>query len=322
MNPRVSLVIINYGTPHLVVALLGSLGRHADAGLVLEAVIVDNGYRERGDCRGAVDPGRYPFPVRFVANQQTSYASGVNRGAAVARGELIAVANTDLEWPADSTIRFLLDALDADPSVGAVGPQLVFPDGSWQRSVGRFPSLWEGWRAAFSLDLIHGAYATWRHRRGPSVRYRQVDYLYGAFLIVRRECFDALNGFDERFTFYGEDTDFCLRAARAGWKRLFVPSTRIIHVRGASSTAVESRAFSQKSLAAKRTFVRHHAGAWQAKCYALLQFVSAWELAASYRVVAAVRRTQRWRQRAAEARDGLAAVAALGLKVEPLGPAA
>ncbi len=312
MTDQVSLVVINFGTPALVRRLLDSLREHRDAALLVDVVVVDNGFPQRGDVRTSIRPADYAFPVRVVQNEATSYASGVNRGASACAGPLIAVANSDLEWPSEGGIGPLVTALGEDRTASIAGPQLLYPDGAWQRSFGRFPSLSEGLRALLLLDVVRGGLASLAHDRASRGRRRRsVDYVDGAFMLVRRECFLALGGFDETFAFYGEDADFCWRAARAGWRCLFVPTARLVHIRGASSTAVASVEYLQKLLLAKRAFVARHFGAVQARWYGRLQRLGAWEVAVAYTVLATALRSSAWRKRATLARHTAQAAAVL-----------
>lgn len=300
---QVAIVIVNYGTPQLVGRLLDSLRVHPDAALVAEAVLVDNGFPTRGDLRQAIRPQDYTFPVRFVQNADTSYASGANRGAAVTSQPLIAISNSDIEWPTGGGIRPLLNRMQRESQIGVGGPGLLYPDGSWQRSFGRFPSLLEQVRALLFLEILDGARTSWSHRRGRAERIRPVDYVDGAFMMIRRACFERLGGFDESFPFYGEDSDFCWRAARAGWRRVCVPTAQLIHLRGASSRALDSARYMQRFEAARREFVARHFGERNARWFMWLERVVSYELAAAYGILGAVRRTPAWRRRAHLARS-------------------
>lgn len=294
-----SLIVINFGSHQLVANLLSSLREHADRTLMREVIVVDNGYPDMGDARTVVRGERYPFPIRFVQNSERSYASGINRGAEVSVGEYVTVVNNDVQWLPEWSIAPVLHAMTADPCVGIAGLQLVFPDGSWQRSYGRFPSLSEGLRTALFMDVLLNALAAVRHRLGLGRRRpKRVDYVDGAFMLIRRQCLRSLGGFDERFRFYGEDPDFCWRAAEAGWTSLFVPSTRLMHMRGASSTNVAAGEFALKKLQAKLAVVDRHFGRRHADLYARLQRWTAREFALVYNAIARLVPTQAWRRRA------------------------
>ena len=298
MIGSVSVIVINFGSPRLVRNLLASLSNHPDRELVCEVVIVDNGYPETGDSRQALSPSDYRFAVKFVQNTARSYASGINRGAEQCRGKTIIVSNNDVEWVAGSRIKPLLQLLESDRKIGVAGPQLVFPDGSWQRSYGRFPSLRQGIQALFLSELAHNALQARRFNAGKARhRPKHVDYVDGAFMVIRRECLNALGGFDEAYGFYGEDPDFCWRARQKGWTSVFVPTARIMHVRGASSTITAPVEFSAKALSARCQFIVQRSGMASAAVYARLQQFRAKELLGLYKMIASIRRTPPWERR-------------------------
>lgn len=313
-----SLAVINYGTPHLVRGLLDSLASHPDRAMVRECLIVDNGFPKGGDSRHAVSPAEYPFPVRFHQNPGRSYASGVNSGVARSDGEAVAILNSDISWLESATVSPLMEALATHPDVGIVGPQLVFPGGSWQRSHGPFPSLREGIASLLLVDSWRNALMAVRFGRGTPARAPfPVDYVDGAFMVVRRSCFDAHGGFDEAFPFYAEDMDFCWRARRAGWRTLFVPAARVVHIRGASTWAIQPAHYLERLYAARCLFVARTAGPRAARWYSRLQGARAAELAAVYAGVAALLGGAAWQRRAAAARAAAAAARRVGREPTP-----
>jgi GT2 family glycosyltransferase len=312
MRSSTSLLVVNFGTPQLVRNLLDSLRDHPDRVALQEVVIVDNGFPAHGDASTAVPASDYPVPVRFVRNEATSYASGVNAGIAACTGQIIAVANSDLLWMPDGSILPALQAMAHDPRIGVAGPQLLYPDGSWQRSHRSFPSFAQALRSLLLVEVLLGGLAVRRHRLGTGrTKPRRVDYVDGALMLIRRECLAAVGGFDERFPFYGEDADFCHRVARAGWVRVFVPQARVIHLRGASSTAVASVPYLEKLLAARTAFVERHRGRRRASWYTTLQLVAMWELALVYTLISGIVRTPAWHRRARLARAAARAAANL-----------
>ena len=111
MSAPLSVLVVNFGTPELVSQLLASLASHDDRALVRELIVVDNGFPGRGDSRRSVTAEGLPFPVRFAQNAGTSYASGVNRAAALAGGDMLVVCNSDVEWLEHESVAPLVDAI-------------------------------------------------------------------------------------------------------------------------------------------------------------------------------------------------------------------
>jgi len=298
-----SVIVINYGVRGLLSNFLKSMTYYADFNLVRELVIVDNGYPLQGDSRDRVDASLFPFKIKFVQNSENSYASGVNRGVAVASEEILVIANNDIEWLPTSSINSLVDCLERDPRIGVVGPQLIYPDGSWQRSYGRLPSVKEAMMSLTMLDSMwHGIVRLVFGHNWLPTRPKRVGYIDGAFMVVRRSCFEELGGFNEEYSFYGEDADFCWRAWKNGWKVVFVPDARVMHLRGASSTADALGDYTIRLIKAKQKFVQDHFGIHQAKWYRRLIKIALLERFILYNFVAKLIHSPRWQRRAFEAR--------------------
>jgi len=298
-----SLVIVNFGPPTLLLRCLASLARSPDALLVREIIVVDNGHPATTDSAAAVRAAAHPFHIRIVPNAETSYSSGVNRGAVQADGDLLLIANSDVEFIPDRSLRHLIDHLARNPRVGVLGPQLTYPNGEWQRSHGRIPSVGQALISATLLDSVaRGLEALCFHAGLGVGRAWRVGYVDGAFLLTRRSCFETLGGFDERYSFYGEDVDYCWRATRAGWGVRFLPTARILHVRGGSSAATAPWEYAVRLLEANMDFVQHHFGPARARWYRRLLTFIAMERAVLYTVAGAVTGSPRLQRLGTDAR--------------------
>lgn len=297
----VSLIIVHYGDPGLLWNLLASLEQHPDKKLIDEVIIVNNGLSLDKGERVRLETYKN-LPVKIADNPQNSYASGVNHGVATSHGDILVISNNDVEWLSNSSIQVLLDYLRREPHIGVVGPQLVYPNGTWQRSYGRFPSIWEAFTNLTMLDSLWHGIIMWafRHNWLPR-RPKRVNYIDGAFMVVRRSCFEELGGFNEECSFYGEDADFCWRAWKNGWKVVFVPDARVMHVRGASSTADALGDYTIRLIEAKLKFVQEHFGIHQAKWYRRLVQMALFERFILYNFVAKSIHSPNWQQRAFQA---------------------
>jgi GT2 family glycosyltransferase len=174
--------------------------------------------------------------LRNPAN--SGFAAAANQGAALGHAELILFLNPDATLEADD-LGLLVRALD-DPSVGAAGPRLVHPDGSEQRACWPFPSPLRTWREAFGLASA------------------SPDFVVGACLLVRRDAFERLGGFDERFWLYGEETDLCRRLRDSGLRVAHVPEARAVHVGAASAGALGPATFEHFQRGAELFIRKHH----------------------------------------------------------------
>lgn len=223
-----SVVIVNYDTWPDVLGQLDVLARSTEIQEgVAEVIVVDN------DSPSGLPPSRPAVQgIEWVDREENGgFAAGVNAGWRRSRGEWVLLLNPDVVIREDllSHVLALLDEIEmsrreADSlPVGIVGIALNNPDGSRQPSVGAFPSVGRGLLELF-LPRTRRRYQIVSPRKfGP------VDWVTGAFFLVRAEVLSQLGGFDEDFFLYFEETDFCLRARRAGWGTYFDPSLAVCH---------------------------------------------------------------------------------------------
>ena len=159
------------------------------------------------------------------------FAANANRGIAETTAEFVVVANTDA-IPAPDAVQKLHAFASSIPRCGIAGPELRYPDGSWQPSRRRFPTVAKTMirrpplRFVFDPERWQRSHYLLDDRSSLPI---QADWMMGAFLLMRRKMLEELGGFDEGFRLYGEDIDLCYRAAKAGWERWFVPQALVRH---------------------------------------------------------------------------------------------
>ena len=222
-----SIVIIARNNRDLLQSLLASI--EADSSLSkhdTEIIVVDNGSTDGTDAMLA---RRFPR-VQLVRNEENrGFAAAVNLGYRRSTGEFVLLLNSDTRL-IPGELSKMLDYMAREARVGIVGPQLVYEDLRPQRSFALTPSLALELLPRSLLErLLPGRFRT--KGRGVSDPI-QVESLIGAAMLVRRSVLDSLDGFDERFFFYLEETDFCLRAGRKGFGVVFFPGARLIHLQG------------------------------------------------------------------------------------------
>jgi N-acetylglucosaminyl-diphospho-decaprenol L-rhamnosyltransferase len=144
-------------------------------------------------------------------------------------------ANDDVVFARDSLPR-LADCLRTDPTVGVAGPQLVYPDGAKAASAGGFPRISDLLLAGLTLP---GPLWRWRERRARAMERETVspgpvDFVFGAAMLVRREAFAAVRGFDERFFLNWEEVDLCFRLRQCGWGVVWCADAEVVHAQGSS----------------------------------------------------------------------------------------
>jgi N-acetylglucosaminyl-diphospho-decaprenol L-rhamnosyltransferase len=216
-----------------------------------EIIVVDNGSTD--DSLALLEAAGLDR-VRVVrTDRNLGYGAGINHGAALAGPGDILVCNPDLLLE-DTCIGALLKRLEAEPDLGIAAPRLHNVDGSTYVSGRPFPSLRDAFGHAF-VGLVWAG-NPWSRRYLQTGWDRDepadVDWASGALLLVRRETFEALGGFDERFFMFMEDVDLCWRAREAGWRVGVEPAAVAVHVVGASRAA---RPY--------RMIVAHHRSLWR-----------------------------------------------------------
>lgn len=230
---RLSIIVVNWNTREITRACLESV-RHWVRAIPHEVILVDNASSD-----GSADMVRRDFPdVRLIANEENvGFGRANNQAMRVARGEYFFLLNSDTLLFDDSVDRFT-EKVAAEPDVGIAGCRLLFEDRRLQSSCARFPSL----RLALLEELVLYKLLS-RERQGevllggywPHHRTRDVDAVWGAAMLVRRQVFEETGGFDERMFMYGEDLDWCMRVRDRGWRIRFHHDCSIVHLDHRSS---------------------------------------------------------------------------------------
>jgi len=223
---HLSAIIINYDGGELLRKTLASLVAELDRlDLESEILVVDNASTDNSlslvSCH---------FPsVRVISLPQNSgFARAANSGARASCGRYLLFLNNDIEIEPGSIGR-LISFLEAHPDYALVAPAVLGPDGSFELSFGPDLNL----LSEFFLKTLARKYYACLYRLRREKIARDVDWASGVALLIRREPFFALGGFDERYFLYVEDADLGLRLRRQGYKLRYLPEARIIHYRGA-----------------------------------------------------------------------------------------
>ena len=215
---KVSAVVVSHGHAAELEQSLPALAGQAD-----ETLVIANIPGSAGALPDGVRVLENPRPLPLSAN--------VNAGIAATRGEYVLTANPDAVAAPDAVAKLVAFA-DAHPRCGIAGPQIHWPDGTWQPSRRRFPTVRGTIVRRTPLRRLRPPYETQRdhylldeHPTEPV----EADWLLGAFLLMRRSMLDELGGWDAGFRHYCEDIDLCYRAMQAGWERWYVPDALVTH---------------------------------------------------------------------------------------------
>jgi GT2 family glycosyltransferase len=203
--PTLSILIVNYKTPEMTKACLDSVA-HCAAGVSHEVIVADNDSRD-----GSLEflAQSHPGARLLAMGHNAGFGAANNRAADLARGRYLLLLNNDATLR-DDTLPRLIETLESDPAIGIVGPEIHYPDGRFQLSCGPDIGLWN------ELVMKHFARRLARRiQRGPALQ--RVDWVSGACMLIPRDLYKRVGGFDETFFLYMEDADLCRRLRRLGF---------------------------------------------------------------------------------------------------------
>ncbi|MGA9349047.1 MAG: glycosyltransferase family 2 protein [Anaerolineae bacterium] len=261
-----SIVIVNWNVCELLKRCLHSIMSNFQlpaSNFQIEVIVVDSASSD-----GSVAMVEEEFPqVRLLANSENvGFTVGNNQGITVSQGRYILLLNPDTEIVGDA-LATMVECMDEHPQVGALGPQLLNPDGSIQSSRRRFPALATAFLESTILQQWFSHNRAIRHyyvADRPDDEVQEVDWVTGACLLARREAIEQVGLLDEGFFMYSEELDWCRRAKERGWKVVYLPTAKVIHYGGQSSEQVKSFQHVQFQRSKIRYFLKHH-GLWQAE---------------------------------------------------------
>jgi len=210
----VSIIILSYNTKDLLKSCLESIGKNLK-GFEFEVIVVDNASTDA--TASAISNNN---AIKLIQNKENlGFSKGNNIGAKKARGEYLLFLNSDTEIQ-DNGLRRMLEFFKEHSDIGIVGAKLTNPDESSQRSAGNFYSI---------INTILMLFGGEHFVRFSPKEIQEVDWVSGAFMMVRREIFRKLKGFDENFFMYMEDMEICFRAKKLGFSTYFYPDVSVLH---------------------------------------------------------------------------------------------
>ena len=218
-----SIIVLSYNTEELLANCLRSIYTHLSEKL-FELIVVDNASKD-----GSVVMVKKEFPkvILIQSSENQGFAKGANLGVKKATGKYFLFLNSDAVLE-DDKIHQMIEFMNELKRASIVGGQLVNTDGTRQRSFGRFYTL----SVVFAMLIAGDKGEMWNRK---STESREVDWVSGGFMMVRREVFEKLKGFDEGFFMYLEDMELCYRARKAGHAVYFFPKSKVIHLHQGSS---------------------------------------------------------------------------------------
>jgi GT2 family glycosyltransferase len=260
-----SVLIVGFHTYDEIERCLASIETYEPD---VEVIVVDH---DADPVQGRALCAAHPRVTYEPHSDNRGFAAGINRAARLARTPLLVVLNPDVELRAP-IVEPLAACLDAHQDAAIVGGLVREADGGVQASARRFPDLSTafGGRTSWLTRVLPGNPLTRRNLASTNVEAgcAEVDWVTGAFMMVRHDVFESLGGFDERFFMYWEDSDLCLRALKSGWKTMYEPGAQVVHFTGRASRHAPVRSL----IAFHRSVFRHYwkHGSWVARLAAPL----------------------------------------------------
>jgi N-acetylglucosaminyl-diphospho-decaprenol L-rhamnosyltransferase len=224
------VVIVSYRSRELLRRCLGSLRAHPPA-VPMNVIVVDNDSR---DGTAEMVSGEYPEVELIASSINLGFAAATNLGAGRGDAPYLLALNPDTEVTAGA-LGVALETIRSHDEVAVVGARLVRADGSLDHASKRsFPTPLSALGHFTGIGRRPGAHGRLAAYRAPEVESGAVDAVNGAFMLMRREAFEQLGGFDEGYWMYMEDLDLSYRLAQAGWHSWYEPAATVIHVKGGS----------------------------------------------------------------------------------------
>ena len=230
-----SIIVVNYNGQKFLEKCLNSIEQFIDY-QSCEVIIIDN---NSTDDSISIIQRNFPSIKIFCSLVNLGFGRANNLAIQHSRGDYLLFLNTDTIL-IENTPQILLAYLQQHQNIGIISPKIVFLDGSYQLSCGRLPNI-----VIEFLDKIrYGLNKKWHHIFANlySKQYsniQEMGWLTGACLMMTRDVFDRVGGFDESFFMYFEDKDICKRVAEMGLKVVYYPKTSLIHLLGGSSQDVK-----------------------------------------------------------------------------------
>ena len=249
----VCIIIVSWNTKQYLLRCLESIFQKRERA-PWEVVVVENGSQD-----GSGNAVKEMFPsVRLIENDKNlGFSKAANQGLIKSSGRYALLINPDTEVK-EGVIGQLVSFMDGHPKAGVVGVQLLHSDGSKQNSIANFPTL--------ATELLNKDLLRWvfpERFPGKSKNYLEpieVDSVIGACMIVRREAMEQVGILDEDYFLFLEETDWCYRMKKAGWKVYHLPEAEIYHFQGKSAEAEKKRARVEYYRSRYLFFKKHRGG--------------------------------------------------------------
>jgi N-acetylglucosaminyl-diphospho-decaprenol L-rhamnosyltransferase len=252
-----TVIIVTYNSAHCIGDCLESLRLHEPS---TDVVLVDNDSR---DGTSHVVRKRFPGVSLVQQGNNKGFAAGVNAGVAASEGDFVFLLNPD-SLVSEPLLEKLVTFARTDDSIGAVGPKILNADGSLQHSCRRFPTIWNAVfnRTSLLTRVVPGNRVSRDYLMTDfdHASVRDVDWLSGSALLLRRSALEKVDGMDEGYFLYFEDVDVCHRMHDAGYRVVYNPEVRLTHHISKSSGRLSNKTIIERHRAMWRYWDKYQKG--------------------------------------------------------------
>ena len=275
-KPSVSVIVLSFNTKDITDKCLSELSlakKEAEKEKIESEVIVIENASADGSAEMIRD--KYPWVKLIISKENSGFAKGNNIAMGKARADYFLLLNSDAFVKKDTLVK-TVNYFEKHPDCDVLGCRLTYPDGSFQPSGGELPGPGNVATWLMGVELIPITYNLVSPIQPKNIRYfakdREVGWVTGAFMMLRREVYEKTRGFDENFFMYTEEVEWSKRTKTAGFKIFYTPSFSVTHIGKASSKFAETTPLVREMTGMKLFFKKHHPG--YLGCLSLLIWVS------------------------------------------------
>ena len=241
-NIDLSIIIVNHDTPDLANSAMESC-LSAASGIDMEIIIVDNSTKNKFDENSFKENNL----ILILQTENKGFASAVNLGIQKSRGKYCLLLNSDAKI-INGALHRMINCLDIHDNAACVGGRIKNENNLTEVSWGYFPNLFVELRLKiYKIMLDKSGFFRKRFEKKMTVQ-KKVDWISGAFMMIKKKLLHEIGGFDDNYFLYFEDIDLCRRFADKGCYSYYIPEAESIHLRGASVNMIDNK----KALKIKR----------------------------------------------------------------------
>jgi N-acetylglucosaminyl-diphospho-decaprenol L-rhamnosyltransferase len=267
---KLLVVIVNYKTPALTVDCLQSLSREIVTVPGTRVIVTDNDSQDGSadTIRAAIESNNWSWATLLPLPKNGGFSYGNNAAIAPALQSsdpphYVYLLNPDTIVLPDA-LKELVKFMDSRPDVGIAGGRAINPDGSVRNSMFKFHTVLSELEGTMRLGFMSKILRHHVVASAPPDEPTRADWVSGASMMVRRDVFEKVGLLDEDYFMYFDETDFCLRAARAGWPTWYAPASKIIHLVGQSSGVTGTKRLAKRRpqywFESRHRYFRRHYG--------------------------------------------------------------